>query len=192
MEPFKQTNFGDVGFPLDLPLALDRSGRRGLREQLQQQLRSAIQQGKLPAGTLLPASRTLASDLGVARSVVVDAYEHLIADGYLGGRQGSGTRVLATAQPPTAAPSATPDTVNDVRFVGGLPDPALFPRVEWLRHYRTAVHDVPNHQLNYPDPLGALALRQALANYLCRVRGVVAETDRMMITAGLTQALVLV
>ncbi|MDT4999013.1 MAG: GntR family transcriptional regulator / MocR family aminotransferase, partial [Mycobacterium sp.] len=105
-ELFEQTNSDDAGFPTDLLLALDRSERRGLREQLQQQLRSAIQQGKLPAGTLLPASRTLASDLGVARSVVVDAYEHLVADGYLGGRQGSGTRVLATAQPPLTAPTA--------------------------------------------------------------------------------------
>jgi len=191
-ELFEQTNSDDAGFPTDLLLALDRSERRGLREQLQQQLRSAIQQGKLPAGTLLPASRTLASDLGVARSVVVDAYEHLVADGYLGGRQGSGTRVLATAQPPPTAPPVRSETVNEVRFVGGLPDPALFPRVEWLRHYRAAVHDVPNHELGYPGPLGALPLRVALANYLGRVRGVAADPDRMMITAGLTQALVLV
>jgi GntR family transcriptional regulator/MocR family aminotransferase len=190
-ELFEQTNSDDAGFPLDVLLALDRSERRGLRDQLQQQLRSAIQQGKLPAGTVLPASRTLASDLGVARSVVVDAYEHLVADGYLGGRQGSGTRVLATAQPPIAAPASRRDTANEVRFVGGLPDPALFPRVEWLRHYRAAVREVPNHQLNYPGPLGALPLREALVNYLGRVRGVAADPDRMMITAGLTQALVL-
>ena len=192
VELFEQTNSDGAGFPLDLPLALDRSERRGLREQLQQQLRSAIQQGKLPAGTLLPASRTLASDLGVARSVVVDAYEHLVADGYLAGRRGSGTRVLATSQPPTQAPTARRGTVDEVRFVGGLPDPALFPRVEWLRHYRAALHDVPNHQLNYPGPLGAMPLREALADYLGRVRGVVAAPDRMLITAGLTQALVLV
>jgi GntR family transcriptional regulator/MocR family aminotransferase len=191
-EQFEQTNSDDAGFPMDLPLVLDRSQRGGLREQLQQQLRSAIQEGTLPAGTLLPASRTLASDLGVARSVVVDAYEHLVADGYLSGRQGSGTRVLATAQPPSAAPTARRETANEVRFVGGLPDPALFPRVEWLRHYRAAVHDVPNHQLNYPGPLGAMSLREALVNYLRRVRGVAADPDRMMITAGLTQALVLV
>jgi GntR family transcriptional regulator/MocR family aminotransferase len=190
-ELFEQTNSGDAGFPSDLLLALDRSERRGLREQLQQQLRSAIQQGKLPAGTVLPASRTLAGDLGVARSVVVDAYEHLVADGYLGGRQGSGTRVLATAQPPVTVPSKR-HAVNEVRFIGGLPDPALFPRAEWLRHYRAAMHEVPNHELGYPGPLGASTLRDALVSYLGRVRGVAADPDRMMITAGLTQALVLV
>src|ERR1700759_4890725 len=88
----EQTNSEDSGFPADLLVALDRSGRRGLSAQLEHQLRSAIQQGRLSSGTLLPPTRTLARDLGVARSVVVTAYEHLATDGYLGGRRGSGTR----------------------------------------------------------------------------------------------------
>ncbi|HXO54555.1 MAG TPA: GntR family transcriptional regulator, partial [Mycobacterium sp.] len=66
-------------------MRLDRSDRRGLSAQLQQQLRTAIQQGHLSAGTVLPPTRTLARDLGVARSVVVAAYEHLATDGYLSG-----------------------------------------------------------------------------------------------------------
>ena len=106
----------DPGFPLDILLTLDRSERRGLREQLQQHLRSAIQQGRLPAGTVLPPSRTLARDLGVARSVVVDAYEHLTADGYLDGRQGSGTRVLPTAHPVAPQPTTNQRDEPVVRF----------------------------------------------------------------------------
>jgi GntR family transcriptional regulator / MocR family aminotransferase len=187
----ERTNSPDLGFPTDILLELDRSGRRGLREQLQQQLRSAIQQGRLQAGTLLPATRTLARDLGVARSVVVDAYEHLAADGYLGSRQGSGTRVLPTARPIFTDPTASTETAPAVRFVGGLPDPAFFPRAEWLRHYRAALNTTPNRQLGYPGPLGALPLREALTNYIARVRGVAASPDRVSVTTGLTQAVVL-
>src|SRR5246500_4854529 len=102
----ERTNSPVPGFP-DIFLAMHRSGRRGLREQLAQQLRLAIQQGRLPAEASLPPSRTLARELGVARSVVVDAYEQLAADGYLGARQGSGTRVL-----PTAKPASTNSTVH--------------------------------------------------------------------------------
>src|SRR6478752_6279585 len=94
----EQTNSDEPGFPSDLLVTLDRSGRRGLSAQLQQQLRSAIQQGRLRAGTVLPPTRTLARDLGIARSVVVAAYEHLATDGYLSGRQGSGTKVMPIAQ----------------------------------------------------------------------------------------------
>jgi GntR family transcriptional regulator / MocR family aminotransferase len=188
----EQTNSADPGFPSDLLVTLDRSGRRGLAVQLQQQLRSAIQQGRLAAGTVLPPTRTLARDLGVARSVVVAAYEHLATDGYLSGRQGSGTRVMPIAQTAAGTSSTTAQPVADVRLLGGLPDPALFPRTEWLRHYRTALNNVPNHQLGYPGPLGTLQLREALANYVARVRGVATTPDRMMITSGITQAVVLV
>jgi GntR family transcriptional regulator / MocR family aminotransferase len=188
---FEQTNSDDSGYPTDLLITLDRSERRGLREQLQRHLRTAIQQGRLPSGTVLPPSRTLARDLGVARSVVVDAYEHLAADGYLGGRQGSGTRVLPIATP-VVADTGTAEPVPTVRFVGGLPDPALFPRTEWLRHYRAALNALPNQRLGYPGPLGAQQLRVALVNHVARVRGVAATPDDMLVTTGLTQAIVLV
>ena len=178
------------GFP-DILLALNRSGRRGLREQLQQQLRLAIQQGRLPAASVLPPSRTLARELGIARSVVVDAYEQLAADGYLGARQGSGTRVLRTADPVPMHPTVHTEPVHTVRLVGGLPDPALFPRTEWLRHYRSALNTMANQQLGYPGPLGAQPLREALTDYIARVRGVVVRPDRVLITAGLTQAIML-
>ena len=158
---------------------------------MQQQLRTAIQNGRLSAGTVLPASRTLAQDLGVARSVVVNAYEQLAADGYVGGRQGSGTRVLAIAndEPELIAPDAR--RVPTVRLIGGLPDSTLFPRAEWLRHYRGALNSAPNEFLGYPGQGGAVTLREALTNYLARVRGVVTTPDRIMVTSGLTQALVL-
>ena len=190
-ELFEQTNSDLRGFPSDLLVALDRSGRRGLSAQLQQQLRSAIQQGRLPAETVLPPTRTLARDLGIARSVVVAAYEHLATDGYLSGRQGSGTQVMPIAPTSVRALSATAVPVADVRLLGGLPDPALFPRTEWLRHYRAALNEVPNHQLGYPGPLGALQLREALTNYVARVRGVATTPNRLLITSGITQAMVL-
>jgi GntR family transcriptional regulator / MocR family aminotransferase len=98
---------------------------------------------------------------------------------------------LRTAKPVPTHPTARAETVHTVRLVGGLPDPALFPRAEWFRHYRAALNSVPNHQLGYPGPLGALPLRQALTDYLVRVRGVVVRPDLVLITSGLTQALVL-
>ncbi|MBP2453888.1 MocR-like pyridoxine biosynthesis transcription factor PdxR [Mycolicibacterium lutetiense] len=185
----EQTNSADTGFPPDLLLALDRTSRDGLAVQLQHQLRSGIQQGRLMAGSLLPPSRVLAAQLGVARSVVVAAYEHLVADGYLTGHQGSGTRVRTVAPQP---PPRTHHVRNPaVPLGGGLPDPALFPRTEWLRHYRNALTAAPNSQLGYPGPLGTRPLREALTEYLARIRGVVATPDHTIVTSGLTQGITL-
>ena len=189
---FEQTNSMPSGFPADLLVELDRSERRGLGTQLQRQLRSAIQSGRLPSGTVLPPSRTLARELGVARSVVVSAYEHLAADGYLSGRQGSGTWVVPIARAASTPPSSRPEPVGELRLLGGLPDPALFPRSEWLRNYRAVLGEVENLELGYPGPLGAPRLRYALANYIARVRGVATTPDRVLITTGLTQAVVVI
>jgi len=183
------TNSG-AGFPSDVLLPLDRTARRRLREQLEQELRRAIQDGRIAAGTLLPPSRTLAGDLDIARNVVVQAYAQLAADGYLEARRGSGTRVLPVASVRPDPPSGAPGP-SATGFIGGLPDPALFPRTEWQRHYRAALTALPDRELGYPGPLGALALRQALTGYLGRVRGVVTTPDRMLVTNGFTQALVL-
>jgi GntR family transcriptional regulator / MocR family aminotransferase len=68
----RQTNPSD-GFPADLLLEMPSGGGRGLRKRLERVLRVAIQQDRLRGGAVLPPSRVLAADLGVARSVVVEA-----------------------------------------------------------------------------------------------------------------------
>jgi GntR family transcriptional regulator/MocR family aminotransferase len=187
----EQTN-SPAGFSSDLLLALDRSGRSDpLSRQLQRQLRRAIQQGRIAPSTLLPPTRLLAQDLGVARSVVVDAYAQLTADGYLDTRQGSGTRVRATAITEATHQSRAESSSPTVYLAGGLPDPALFPRTEWVRAYRRAMDTLPKDQLGYSGARGVLRLREVLSDYLGRVRGVSSDPDRLVITSGLTQALVL-
>src|SRR4051795_6732621 len=153
----------EPGFPADLLVALDRSADRGLRRQLEGELRRAIRHGRLPVGTALPPSRVLAHELGVARGVVVDAYAQLAAEGYLEARQGSGTRVRASQPADVAvAGSAAPPRDVGPRLLGGVPDPASFPRTQWQRHYRAAIAALPTATVTYPDPRGDAALRAAL------------------------------
>jgi GntR family transcriptional regulator / MocR family aminotransferase len=194
--PSERTNLanpGDLGFPPDLLVSLDRSSARGLREQLEGELRRAVRGGRLAIGTVLPPSRILAQELGVARSVVVDAYGQLAAEGYLEARQGSGTRVRAT-QPPEADGDGRPGRRPrpGPRLLGGLPDPASFPRAIWQRHYRAAIGALSTASLPYPDPRGERVLRAALAGYLGRVRAVVVTPRELQICGGFTQGLTLV
>src|SRR6478752_7121948 len=84
---------------LELHVALDRESPRALHGQLEQALRGAIQDGRLPASTALPSSRALADQLQVSRGIVVEAYEQLVAEGYLTSRPGGATRVARSAGP---------------------------------------------------------------------------------------------
>jgi GntR family transcriptional regulator/MocR family aminotransferase len=174
-------------------IELDRSRPRGLRAQVEEELRAAIRSGRLAAGTVLPSSRALAADLGVTRGVVVAAYDQLISEGYLSAHQGSGTVVDATvrrAAPPVASrPAAAP---LDVDFRPGLPDLDLFPRTAWGRATRAALQSTPRDDLGYIASQGLPQLRQELADYLGRVRGVSAEPDRLVICNGFGHGLSLV
>jgi GntR family transcriptional regulator/MocR family aminotransferase len=185
----EQTNSVRAGFPADLLVPLDRGGGESMRGQLEGGLRRAVQRGRLAPGSPLVPSRTLAAELGIARSVVVEAYGQLIAEGYLEARQGSGTWVRGPATTSPDPPAQPPRSMT--RMLGGLPDPALFDRRQWQAHYRVALAELPDIELSYPGPLGAEALRAAVSTYIGRVRGVVAAPGEILITTGFTQGLTL-
>src|SRR6202451_2513574 len=88
-------------------VVLQRDAHIPLHRQIETSIRDAIRAGRLPRGSSLPPSRTLAADLGVSRGVVVEAYQQLAAEGYLASRAGGYTQVaagrpLAVTDPPGA------------------------------------------------------------------------------------------
>jgi GntR family transcriptional regulator/MocR family aminotransferase len=178
--------------PRELLLEIDRSRRQPLRAQIEQQLRSAIQEGRLPAATRLPSTRELARQLAVSRGMIVEAYTQLAAEGYLEVHQGAAARVAAAAvvtQPPTPPPEA-----KRVRFDfwPGLPDLTAFPRDAWLASVRRSLRAATDAALGYGDPRGTEELRTTISAYLGRVRGALAEPERIVICSGFAQGLGLV
>ncbi|MFF3877667.1 PLP-dependent aminotransferase family protein [Streptomyces sp. NPDC001978] len=182
---------------LGVDLLVEPTGSGGLRRGLTDALRDAVRTGRLAPGTPLPSSRTLATDLGIARNTVADAYADLVAEGWLTARQGSGTRVAERAAERTVVPSANIATAPRRRepdrpihnLIPGTPDLAAFPRAEWLKAARRALTAAPSHALGYGDPRGRPELRTALADYLSRARGVRAAPDSVLICAGFSQGL---
>jgi GntR family transcriptional regulator/MocR family aminotransferase len=174
---------------VEIHLALDRAAP--LRAQLEQELRAAIRSGRLRAGARLPPSRVLADELQVSRGVVVEAYSQLTAEGYLVARAGDGTRIadgLAQQPPAQRAPSAVTRRVRyDLR--SGVPDLSLFPRREWQGAMVSALRELPDATWSYGSRRGLRQVRMALSDYLGRVRAVVADPERVFISAGSTHAM---
>lgn len=153
---------------------------------LADELRRAVQDGRLGLGSRLPATRTLAVELGFARGTVVEAYRRLAETGVLDGDHGAGTRVVAVPAAATAT-RTVPDGVIDV--ASGLPDLAAFPRAAWLRAEREVLAAATATELGYADPQGSPVLRHELAAWLARSRGVRTTAEQVVITAGVTGAL---
>jgi GntR family transcriptional regulator/MocR family aminotransferase len=176
--------------PVDLLVELDRSAEAPLHEQIERALRDGVRGGRLQAGAQLPSTRRLAVELGVSRGVVSAAYDQLAAEGYLQTRQGAPVRVAVTVRAPApraSSPSLLPRFAYD--FHPGLPDLAGFPRDRWLRSLRAAWRDAPLDAIGDSDPRGVPALREALAEYLGRVRGVAADPEHLLVCGGFRQGL---
>jgi GntR family transcriptional regulator/MocR family aminotransferase len=170
-------------------LLLEVELRRGrLRRSFSEALRAAIQEGRLPANTVLPSSRRLAADLGVSRGVVTDAYDQLVSEGYLEVKPRSAPVVAAVAAAPGPAPEA-PAPSWRFDFHATTPDVGLFPRRPWIRAVERALRRAPDDALDYGDRRGRIELRTALSVYLARVRGVRVDPRRIVVTQGFTQAL---
>ena len=180
--------------PFELLLSVNRDGSGTLGAQIEEQLRSAIRDGTLRSGTQVPSTRDLARQLGVSRRVAVDAYEQLAAEGYLALRQGARPRVSESGAVAgaTDAVGATAPPPPRFDFRPSVPDVSTFPRAAWLRSLRDALAAMTDADLAYGDPRGVAQLRSALAAYLGRVRGVVADPERIVVTSGYSQSLGLV
>ena len=177
----------------ELLVQLRRDDATALHCQVEHELRAGIRSGRLPDGSVLPSTRALAEQLGVSRGVIVEAYEQLVAEGYLSSQPGGTTRVCVRVLDSLPIPSARPAReAPRIDFGYGRPDVTQFPRQVWLRSLRRILNEAPSERLSYLDERGAPELREALANYLNRVRGTAADPDRIVICNGFAQALGLV
>ncbi|MGV0812110.1 PLP-dependent aminotransferase family protein [Mycolicibacterium boenickei] len=184
---------------LALQLPTDESP---LRQRIASAIVEQIRVGRLGPGDALPSTRSLAAELAVARSSVVDAYDELAAAGYTTAQPGSGTRIAAGADAAAhagaaphvsssgataAAPSAPRRGQPTWDLMPGHPDPGLISPTDWRRAWRAAAAAPVSAAAEGPH--GHDALRQALAGHLRRTRGIVADPSDLIIVPGVAAAL---
>lgn len=173
---------------------INRTAQEPIRRQIYGQLRAQILSGKMAAGEALPSTRQLAEELAVSRSTVVEAYDMLLAEGFLTSRQGAQTvvsdgLVMETASKHDAGERKRKSEKILADFSTGRPDLALFPQAQWVKLLSTTSSALPAKQYGYTGPQGHLPLREEISAWLMRNRGLIADSDDIFITAGATQAL---
>ena len=183
---------------------LDRDSARPLIRQIYHEISSQILSGELKAGERLPSTRETASELGVSRNVVMEAYEQLATEGFLLGISGAGTFVakgshLTIQGTPRAAPEAPEaaatavlqpgpgEEVEPIDFCLGRPALDLAPCRTLARLEYECRLAVPAASLGAAPPEGQPELREALCAYLWRKRGVECSPGQIVITSGAVQ-----
>ena len=199
-------------------LVLDQHACVPLYRQLYQALRQAILAGRLSPGTRLPSSRELAAELGVSRNTIVNAFEQLLAEGYVEGKIGAGTYVARTlpdelfhapgSAPRNAAPSEAgrsiskrgqrllagpalqPTRRGEPRaFQPGVPALDAFPFGLWRQLLTKHWRRPSRDVLSYNHPAGYPPLRAAIAAYLGAARAVQCVPEQVIVINGAQQGL---
>jgi GntR family transcriptional regulator/MocR family aminotransferase len=185
-------------------LSLDRGDSRPLHAQLDAQLRHMILSGRMPPGARLPSSRTLAEELGASRATIVLAYDQLVSEGYVEGRQGAGVFVspslpeqaLQVASSPSAKRhpprSAAAPQPQPVRPFMAAADPSLFPYRHWARLLHRIWRNPRPELIGTMDPFGWPDLRAAIARHLGEWRGIACQAEQIIITSGAVDAIDLI
>lgn len=195
-------------------LLLDRDSHEPMYQQLYTQLRDLIVvRRQFAPGTRLPASRTLADELGISRNTVLLAYQRLREDNCIDGAPGAGTIVLAPPRGQAAPPSpARCDALSDRAraaiangpghlidrsacnrpFAVGMPPLDVFPSALWGRLTANRLRKPPVRLLSDCETLGFAPLREAIAAYLGLMRGVRCRAEQIVVTRGAENALDLV
>lgn len=206
---------------MDVVLEIGDDGGRPAYRRLAEAIREGIVSGRFRPGEKLPPTRILAGNLSLARNTILDAYEQLIAEGYLTARHGSGTFVAAdlpdrafrAPRPAAVAPaSARFDDVlskfgdrvvngevwahinrdegrSVYEFRYGTPSFEEFPIDAWRTLTKRVLDYPPRELLGYGPTEGLPQLREALARYLQRSRGVRCTAEQVLIVNGSQQAL---
>lgn len=193
---------------------IDRTCGKPLNRQVYQVIREAILDHVMPVGLQLPSSRDLARELKVSRNTITNAYDQLLAEGYLEARTGSGTFVADTV--PDEMPQVAESAMLKPRqtssqglsergaqlikhagaykfqwgaFMPGVPDVTAFPNKVWSRLQNKYWRRARSDMLTYAHGGGYLPLREAIADYLRVARAVNCTADQVIVTSGIHQSI---
>lgn len=173
-----------------LTYTLDKQAGLSLYEQLYRRVKADILSGRLTAGEKLPSKRALAAHLEVSVITVKNAYEQLMAEGYLTGVEKKGYFVSAVLPSPAAVP-ASPEQPPPPREPAWFLDLATnsiaaedFPFTVWARLMRQTILEQGTGLLRSTPPQGAWALRQAIAAHLRQFRAMEVTAEQIIVGAG--------
>ncbi len=198
---------------------IDRSSDRKISVQLYMALRDILLSGGLSTGERLPASRTLAKEINVSRTTVIDSIDRLIAEGLLVSRVGDGTYVSdALAQQrwienptikrsaKTVRPRLSHSAIHaqhqyaarhwlphvSKSFMTALPALDVFPAARWSRLVARHWRQPRDDVMGYGHPLGDDNLRKAIAKHINASRGILCDPQQIIIVSGAQQAFSLI
>jgi DNA-binding transcriptional MocR family regulator len=190
-----------------IALTISNSDGRPLVDQIVAGIKRQIEDRHLRPGAKLPSIRGFAQNHNVSRFTVVDAYDRLVAMGYLQSRRGAGFYAQLPRSHHVEASAAARDERNEelvwlIRRLLESKEEAVLAGGPWLpnswldeagirQNLNVLARKNGAHLVEYGNALGYLPLREHLSMHLAEL-GIPALPSQIMLTNGASQALELI
>jgi GntR family transcriptional regulator / MocR family aminotransferase len=164
-------------------------------QQIYKNIKNRILEGSLHSGEMLPSKRRLANSLGVSVNSVTNAYEQLLAEGYILSIERKGYYVENIAQFLGELNMNNKKLASDLKeqhidkkdwlsFSHMTSDVSNFPFKMWIKCKQTAIN---NHQAELAEiaqPQGPYTVRKTISRLIALTRGVICEPEQIVIGPG--------
>lgn len=175
-----------------LTYSFENKGNDSLYEYLYKQIKADILNYKLSPDEKLPSKRTLAKHLNVSTITVENAYQQLLAEGYIYSIAKSGyyvshlssTKDSTVKRPVYDVETTFPDKAYFADFVNNSTAIDIFPFMTWTKLMRKTMSDEADKLMVRSPSTGVAALRIAIADYLFQFRGIAIDPNQIVIGAG--------
>ena len=170
---------------------LEKKKGSSLYEELYQKLKEDILRGRILPGTKLPSKRELARDNGISVKTVLSAYEQLVVEGYLYSKEKKGYFVAAVEAMPEYKPVVAeyPQLYREDQwfadFTANNTVYDKFPFSMWRKVMREVLSEYDKELVKRGHFLGVRQLRETIADYLYRTRGMTISPECIVIGASI-------
>lgn len=185
--------------PWNLTIEIDKSSSKAIYVQLADSIAADIQSGRLPKGTALPSSRSLANQLKLNRNTVVEAIQLLLSEGWIVSQERRGTFVAQqlpyhfNLQTVEKSQASDHHISQRILFDDGNPDSKIAPIEQLGRAYRQIFKRSARWKMmGYADPRGHIDFREAIATMLNLERNMQIDKNNLCISRGSQMAMYLV
>ena len=177
-----------------LTYSFENKGKDSLYEFLYKSIKDDIISGKLRDGEKLPSKRALAEHLSISTITVENAYNQLVAEGYIYSKPKSGYYVSPIVSPeihskserymyPAEKESISAD-IYRADFTNNAATQESFPFLTWAKLMRQTMSEKQDELILSSPSIGVRELRIAISDYLFQFRGMSADPECIIIGAG--------
>ncbi|WP_042353083.1 PLP-dependent aminotransferase family protein [Bacillus massiliigorillae] len=164
-------------------------------QQIYEGIKENILKGRLNPDEKLPPKRILASQLGVSVNSVMNAYDQLLAEGYIYTTERKGYYVEKITQfihqensmnfhLPSDLKESAEDKEGWLSLSHMTSNISFFPFKEWMRCQKKAIDQHQRELSEMPHPQGPYIVRKTICRLLSLTRGVICEPEQIVIGAG--------